>query len=83
MSGPLPKCRMLQTIVEGKMVVETFEIFRVGDKSKRPVATLKIKSNTTTSAEQNIVVLNDEFKAVAVIEIQSGYDRRQIASELG
>jgi hypothetical protein len=42
------------------------------------VDVVTVTAATITGAEQNIVLLDEDGKAVAVVELQPGVDRRQI-----
>lgn len=61
-----------------KTVSRTFIVYRMDDPEKDAVAVVSVSATDITGAEQNIVLLGDDLKAVAVVELQPGFDRREI-----
>lgn len=55
----------------------TFEIYLTHSHSDKPIATIIIEG-AVTGAEQNLVILDSHDKPVAVVELQPGYDRREV-----
>jgi hypothetical protein len=41
-------------------------------------ASITINAPIVTGAEQNIVILDDDGRAIAIVEMQPGYDREEI-----
>jgi len=54
-----------------------YQIFANSDK-ETVVADFTISAPSLTGAEQNIVILGADSKAVAVIQLQPGFDRREV-----
>lgn len=55
-----------------------FLIYRMGDPEKQTVGSLCVTATKVTGAEQNIVLLGDDLKPFAVVELEPGFDRREI-----
>jgi hypothetical protein len=41
-------------------------------------ATVTITAPMVAGAEQNLVILDDDGKAIAIVELQPGFDRREL-----
>lgn len=57
-----------------------FELYRMSDADKKAVATVTIDAPNLAGAEQNLVVLDDSGRALAVLELQPGIDRKEVQS---
>lgn len=52
----------------------------MSDADKKAVATVTIDAPNLAGAEQNLVVLDDSGRALAVLELQPGIDRKEVQS---
>lgn len=59
------------------MVKKRFQIFLTSNKEE-VVCDFTVSSPGVTGAENDIILLDSEGKAIAVIELQPGYDRREV-----
>lgn len=62
-------------------VARTFLIYANEDRAK-VVASLCVTAHTITGAEQNLVLLGEDGKAILVVELQPGFDRREVETAL-
>lgn len=53
-------------------------VLRKGPTDPNGVASLTINAPNVTGAEQDIMILDTDGKAIAVIQMQPGYDRFEI-----
>lgn len=58
---------------------KTFQLYRMADTQKTPVATVTIDAANVLGAEENLVVLNDVGLPVAVLNLQPGIDRKEVS----
>lgn len=62
-------------------VARTFLIYANEDRAK-VLASLCVTAPTITGAEQNLVLLGEDGKAILVVELQPGFDRREVGTAL-
>lgn len=55
-----------------------FQLYRMGDKDKKAIATITVDAPNLAGAEQDFVILDDAGRSIAVVELQPGIDRKEI-----
>jgi hypothetical protein len=57
-----------------------YEIYRLADRGTAS-ATIRIDAPNFTGAEQDIIALDEREIPIAVIQLQPGFDRREVACD--
>ncbi len=76
-SASSPESSSETNVSTERRAARTFLIYANEDRAKA-VASISVTADTITGAEENLVLLGEDGRAIAVIELQPGFDRREV-----